>query len=98
MPTEDEKRRCGRHCGNRQRWGNDLTCCQGKLSSYAEYLGKPDYFQSDIDRYRKVTPVDVHRVAGKYLTGNRVVPSYVPGETIALSSSENAFLFSLNNL
>lgn len=52
----------------------------GQLSSYAAYLGKPDYFQTDLDRYRKVTPADVQRVANKYLTANRLVMNFVPGK------------------
>lgn len=49
----------------------------GALSNYAGYRGNPDYFQQDLDRYRKVTPADVQRVANTYLTGNRLVMSYV---------------------
>ncbi|MGI8467564.1 MAG: M16 family metallopeptidase, partial [Pyrinomonadaceae bacterium] len=48
-----------------------------QLSSYAGYLNKPDYFQADIDRYRRVTPADIQRVANKYLVANRLVMSYV---------------------
>ncbi|MBS1794295.1 MAG: insulinase family protein [Acidobacteria bacterium] len=51
-----------------------------QLASYAGYLNKPDYFQADLDRYRKVTPADVQRVANQYLTANRLVMSYVPGK------------------
>ncbi len=49
----------------------------GQLSSYAGYLNKPDYFQTAIDNYRKVTPADVQRVANKYLNANRLVMGYV---------------------
>ncbi len=52
----------------------------GQLSSYAAYLGKPDYFQTDLDRYRKVTPADIQRVAKQYLTANRLVMNFVPGK------------------
>ncbi len=51
-----------------------------QLSNYAGYLGRPAYFQTDLDRYRKVTPADVQRVANQYLTANRLVMSYVPGK------------------
>lgn len=51
-----------------------------QLSSYTGYLNKPDYFQTDLDRYRKVTPADVQRVANQYLTANRLVMNYVPGK------------------
>ena len=50
----------------------------GQLTTFAGYLGKPDYFQADLDRYRKVTPADVSRVANTYLTPNKLVMSYVP--------------------
>lgn len=50
----------------------------GQLSNYAGYVGKPDYFQTDLDRYRKVTPADVQRVANSYLIANRLVMSFVP--------------------
>ena len=51
-----------------------------QLSNYAGFLGKPDYFQTDLDRYAKVTAADVQRVANQYLTANRLVMSYVPGK------------------
>ena len=50
----------------------------GQLASYEGFLGKPDYFQADLDRFRKVTPADVQRVANQYLTANRLVMSFVP--------------------
>lgn len=59
-----------------------------QLSSYAGYLGKPDYFQANIDRYRKVTPADVQRVANQYLNGNRLVISYVPGKAAPKSNAD----------
>lgn len=49
-----------------------------QLNSYNTFLGKPDYFQADLDRYRKVTPADIQRVAKTYLNGNRFVMSFVP--------------------
>jgi zinc protease len=50
----------------------------GQLTSYAGYVGKPNWFQEDLDRYRKVTPADVQRVANSYLGANRLVMTYVP--------------------
>jgi zinc protease len=50
----------------------------GQLATFAGYLGKPNWFQADIDRYRTVTPADVQRVANTYLTGNRLVMTYAP--------------------
>jgi zinc protease len=50
----------------------------GQLSNFSGYRGKADYFQDDLDRYRKVTAADVQRVANSYLTTNRLVISYLP--------------------
>ncbi len=49
-----------------------------QLTTFAGYLGKPDNFQADLDRYRKVTPADVSKAASAYLTSNRLVMTYVP--------------------
>ena len=49
-----------------------------QINSYATFLGKPDYFQTDLDRYRKVTPADIQRVAKTYLTKDRFVMNFVP--------------------
>jgi zinc protease len=49
-----------------------------QLTNFAGYLGKTNYFQADLDRYRAVTPADVQRVANTYLTPNRLVMSYLP--------------------
>ena len=49
-----------------------------QMATFAGYLGKPNWFQADLDRYRTVTPADVQRVANTYLTSNRLVMTYVP--------------------
>jgi len=50
-----------------------------QLSFYAYFVGTPDYFQRDLDRYLKVTPADVQRIARTYLAdAHRVVLSVVP--------------------
>jgi zinc protease len=49
-----------------------------QMTNFAGYLGKPNYFQADLDRYRTVTPADVSRVANTYLTPNRLVMTYTP--------------------
>ncbi|MBA4183576.1 MAG: insulinase family protein [Acidobacteria bacterium] len=49
-----------------------------QLNSYATFTGKPDYFLTDLERYRKVTPADVQRVANAYLIDKRLVMSFVP--------------------
>lgn len=51
----------------------------GQLAAFSGYLGKANWFQEDLDRYRKVTAADVSRVANQYLTANRLVMTYVPG-------------------
>ncbi len=50
----------------------------GQVATFAGYLGRPDWFQADLDRYRKVTAADVSRVANTYLIPNRLVMTYVP--------------------
>jgi len=60
---------------------NSLQTVLGKasqLTNFAGYVGKPNWFQEDLDRYRKVTPADISRVANTYLTPNRLVMTYVP--------------------
>ncbi len=52
-----------------------------QLNGNATFYGKPDLFQKQLDDYRKVTPQDVMRVADTYLTNNRLVMSYVPGQS-----------------
>ncbi len=50
-----------------------------RLNFYNYYVGTPDYFQSDLDRYRRVIAADVQRVARTYLRdAHRVVLSVVP--------------------
>lgn len=61
-----------------------------QLNNYATYLGKPDYFQEDLNRYRKVTPADVQRVAKNYLTDNRFVMQFVPRQQKAASQGNSA--------
>jgi zinc protease len=52
-----------------------------QIANYTGYLKKPDYFQTDLDRYRRVTPADVQRVANQYLVANHLVMSYIPSKT-----------------
>ncbi len=63
-----------------------------QMNSYATFQGNPDGFQADLDRYRKVTPAEIQRVAKEYLNGNRLVMSFVPRTTKAVAqrnTSEN---------
>jgi len=50
-----------------------------QLNFYSYFVGSPDYFQKDLDRYARATPADVQRAVQTYLTGaHRVVLSVVP--------------------
>ena len=49
-----------------------------RINSYMTFRGKPDLFNEDLDRVRKVTAADVQRVAQTYLTRPRVILSTVP--------------------
>ena len=53
----------------------------GRIADYAGYVGQPNYFQQDLDRYLKVTPDEVKRVANQYLGANHLVMAYVPSKT-----------------
>jgi zinc protease len=60
-----------------------------RLNYYHYYVGTPDYFQRDLDRYRRVTAADVQRVARDYLLrANRVVLSVVPQGRSELAVTE----------
>jgi len=49
-----------------------------QLNQYATFLGQPDYFQRDLERYRTVGANDVQRVAQQYLTDKRLIVSVTP--------------------
>jgi predicted Zn-dependent peptidase len=49
-----------------------------QLNNYATFIGRPDYFEQDLARYRAVTAADIQRVARQYLTDKRYVLSVVP--------------------
>src|SRR6266567_3725365 len=62
-----------------------------QLNYYNYFVGTPDYFQKDLDRYRRVTPAAVQRAAQTYLTGaHRVVLSVVPQEKPELAVKERS--------
>jgi predicted Zn-dependent peptidase len=49
------------------------------LANYEVYFGSADLINTELDRYKKVTPEDVRRVADKYLRDdNRIVLYYMP--------------------
>ena len=54
-------------------------CSSDQLNFFNYFVGTPDYFQKDLERYRGVTPAAVQRAAQHYLSGaHRVVLSVVP--------------------
>ncbi len=60
-----------------------------QLAFYDYFVGTPDYFQADLDRYRRVTPADVQRVARDYLLRrHRVVLSVVPQGHTELAATQ----------
>jgi zinc protease len=62
-----------------------------QLNYYDYYVGRPDYFQRDLDRYRGVTAADVQRLARDYLVrAHRVVLSVVPAGHTELAATEGA--------
>src|SRR5215204_2733918 len=90
-PTADEMTRARNSIEARTIFG--LQTVLGKASqigSYTGYLGKPGYFQTDLDRYAVVTPADVQRVASTYLTPNRLVMSYMPRQGEAQRANRGA--------
>ncbi len=61
-----------------------------QMNGYATFLGKPNYFQADLDRYSKVTAADVQKAANKFLTKDRFVMSFVPRTSTAKSAANSA--------
>ncbi len=78
-PSEEEMNRSKNSIESQTIFG--LQTVLGKasqLTNYAGYVGRPNYFQEDVDRYSRVTAADVQRVANTYLTANRLVMTYNP--------------------
>ncbi|NNE98596.1 MAG: insulinase family protein [Pyrinomonadaceae bacterium] len=48
------------------------------LADYAVFLGKPAFINKDINRFRRISAADLQKAAKKYLSGNRLVMSYIP--------------------
>ena len=52
------------------------------LNQYNTYLGSPDYFQKDYERYQKCSVTDIRQVVRQYLKpGDRLVISFVPEQS-----------------
>lgn len=49
-----------------------------RLNAYYYLTGTPDFFQQDLDRYRRVSAADVQRVVHQHLLTGRVTLSVVP--------------------
>jgi zinc protease len=49
-----------------------------QINLYATFLGKPNYFQQDIQRYASVTSNDVKNAVKTYLTDERLVLTVMP--------------------
>jgi zinc protease len=78
-PTADEVRRAIAGRESSAIFGLQTSFGKGsRIADYAAYLNKPDYFQQDLDRYVRVTPEDVKRVANRYLIANHLVLTMVP--------------------
>jgi len=90
-PTADEIARALNQIESGAIFG--LQTVQGKadaLNRNATFFGKPDMFQEQLDKYRRVTPADIQRVANTYLTANRLVMSYVPRKNNVSNAATNA--------
>ena len=59
-----------------------------RLNYYNYIVGTPDYFQQDLDRYRRLSAADIQRAARTYLTQHRVVLSVVPQGKTNLAATE----------
>jgi zinc protease len=57
-----------------------------QLNAYNTFLGSPDFFAADLDRYRKSTRESIRAAAAKYLSpSQRVILSVVPRGRLALA-------------
>jgi zinc protease len=86
-PTADEIK--GTTAGEDLAFLNGLQSNLGKSNQLANgegYFGDPAHFKIDYEKRRSVTPADVKRVAGRYLTKGRIILSVVPVGKIDLAS------------
>jgi zinc protease len=56
-----------------------------QLNHYNVMKGDPGYLSKDFERYQKVTPEDIQRVAKKYLGPGRVVLDVLPGTEVKVT-------------
>ncbi len=92
-PTEREVQRVknqveARFLGQMERVGS-FGGKADQLNYYHYFVGTPDYFERDLERYRRVTAADVQRAARQYLVQQRrVVLSVVPQGRTNLAVTE----------
>ncbi|HEV7642555.1 MAG TPA: pitrilysin family protein [Pyrinomonadaceae bacterium] len=80
-PTAEEMARALNSVESQSIYGlQNALGLNGRISNYVGYKGQADYFQADLDRYRKVTAADVQRVANTYLGSDRLVMSFLPSK------------------
>jgi zinc protease len=61
-----------------------------QLNAYNVFLGDPDYFDRDLNRYQQVTRDSLQRAAGRYLApGARVTLSIVPHGRASLAAADS---------
>jgi zinc protease len=90
-PTADELTRAKNSIESQTIFGLQTVLGKGsQLGTYTGFLGRPAYFQADLDRYARVTGADIQRVAKTYLTPNRLVMSYVPRQREAQRAERGA--------
>jgi zinc protease len=56
-----------------------------QLNKYNVMKGDPSYLSKDFERYQKVTPDDIQRVAKKYLGPGRIVLEVLPGTEVKVT-------------
>jgi zinc protease len=61
-----------------------------QLNAYNTFLGSPDYFSADLNRYRMATRESIQAAAAKYLDpSQRVILSVVPRGRLALAMPDS---------
>ncbi len=61
-----------------------------QLNAYNTFLGSPDFFSEDLDRYRRATRDSIREAAAKYLApSQRVMLSVVPRGRLALAMPDS---------
>jgi zinc protease len=61
-----------------------------QLNAYNTFVGRPDYFAEDLDRYHRATPESIRAAAARYLAvDRRVMLSVVPRGRVALAMPDS---------